>query len=86
MTRLFFFFCFIFAYLKWKIDDRLHAVDRTYANEEHRRPPLGLESKLNQKRQQDSERSGCCLILLEIGVYICVWAGKCKPVCFFVDS
>lgn len=27
-------------------------MDRTYANEEHRRPPLGLESKLNKKRQQ----------------------------------
>ena len=27
-------------------------MDRTYANEEHRRPPLGLESPLNEKRQQ----------------------------------
>ncbi len=59
-TSGFFFFVFSFlfflnsnfAYLKWKIDDRPHAIDRTYANEEHRRRPLGLESKLNKKRQQ----------------------------------
>lgn len=40
------------AYLKWKIDGRPHAVDRTYANEEHGGLPLGLESKLDEKRQQ----------------------------------
>lgn len=40
-----------FAYLK-VIDDRLHAEDRTYANEKYRRHPLGLESKLNKRRQE----------------------------------
>lgn len=54
LCRLIFFSFFPsrFAYLKWKIDDKLHAVDRTYANEEHMSPPLGLESKLNEKMHQ----------------------------------
>lgn len=42
--------CFTFAYLKWKIDDSLNSMDRTYANVKCRSVPLGLRYKLDAKQ------------------------------------
>lgn len=40
---------FWFAYVKWKIDDSGRAAERTYANEKHRRPPLGFRRRVESK-------------------------------------
>lgn len=74
----FFHLCIKFAYFKWKIDERPHAVDRTYTNGAHRRPPLGLESKLERRGNRNIKHSRFSKFFWHVCVYMQYMCGNGK--------